>query len=159
MEISIDNRSGQLLPLERVEELAAFVLESAGLPQVTELALSFVDRDEITSLNTKYRAKPEPTDVLSFELDDPSDFSAYDGTEELLIGDVIINPDVAREHAVRDGLSLEEQLWVLVIHGILHLVGYDHIKDDQAKLMEAAEDDYLYRFIHGDTQLRQVQDG
>ena len=143
MEINVDNRSGQELPVERIEELALFVLEREGIRKTAELSLSFVEPDEITELNTRYRAKPEPTDVLSFELDNPWDETAQEDTGQLLLGDIVICPDIAKEHACLEEVSLEEELWILVIHGILHLLGYDHADEDEALLMEKKEDDYF----------------
>jgi probable rRNA maturation factor len=171
MDILIDNRSGEELPLERIEELATFVLVREGLAtRAPELSISFVNRDEITALNARYRDRPEPTDVLSFALDDPWDeqdvregqdafagsdegSEGYDGGENglpceqgapgILLGDIVINPDVAREHAERDGLGFEEELWVLVIHGILHLLGHDHEQADEMRRMEQREDEHL----------------
>jgi probable rRNA maturation factor len=148
MEVMTDNRSGTELPLARVEKLAAFVLEretherkrdGEGL----ELSFSFVTSGEMAQLNAQYRGKQGPTDVLSFELDDPWAPPPEQGAEGVLIGDVVICPDVAREHAERDGITFDEQLWILAIHGTLHLLGYDHEDAKGARLMEAREDDYL----------------
>ncbi|MDR2587233.1 MAG: rRNA maturation RNase YbeY [Coriobacteriales bacterium] len=175
----LDNRSGEELPLEHIEELAAFVLNREGFLNPLEVSLSFVDRDEIIALNTSYRNKPRPTDVLSFELDDPWELASGPAGEKafadeleaeveveggrasttaaaaasaseddhILIGDVVINPDVAREHALLDEVSFEEELWILTIHGILHLLGYDHEEPEQAAVMEAREDEYFCQWI------------
>jgi probable rRNA maturation factor len=146
-DIAIDNRSGSDLPLARVEELALFVLGRElgreDLPASVELSISFVDIDEMTQLNATYRKKPEPTDVLSFEMDDP-----WTGTPErdgghTMLGDIVIQPDIARLRADGEELSFEEELWVLVIHGILHLLGYDHIAAPDAEKMEAREDEHF----------------
>ena len=126
MNIIIDNRSAQDLPLDRIEELARYVLCAEGMPDTTELSVSFVDLEEITQLNSLYRDRNEPTDVLSFEMDDPGS----EDTEPLIIGDVVINPDIARKHALLEEVSFEEELWILLIHGILHLVGLDHEDED-----------------------------
>jgi len=159
MKILIDNRSGQELPITHIEELAAFVLMAEGLPEDIELSVSFVDLEEITSLNTMYRNKAEPTDVLSFELDpflDEKSFADEEGftvggggdLEQILIGDIVINPDVAAKHAKLDEVSFEEELWLLLIHGILHLVGYDHEDADDQELMEEKEDRYFIQWVH-----------
>ena len=152
MKILIDNRSGQDLPLTHIEELAAFVLGAEGMPGTTELSVSFVDIEEITSLNATYRDKDEPTDVLSFIMDntmEEEEFSPFSwfGLEQILIGDVIINPDVARQRTSVDEVSFEEELWLLLIHGILHLVGYDHEDPDDMGLMEETEDRYFVSWL------------
>ena len=152
MKVLIDNRSGQDLPLTHIEELATFVLDAEGMPETTELSVSFVDIEEITSLNATYRDLAEPTDVLSFVLDntmEEDEFSQFGwfGLEQILIGDVIINPDVARQHTSIDEVSFEEELWLLLIHGILHLVGYDHEDPDDLGLMEETEDRYFVSWL------------
>jgi probable rRNA maturation factor len=142
-DIMIDNRSGQELPLGSIEELAAFVLAREGLPPAVELSVSFVTVEEITELNATYRDKPRATDVLSFELDDPWDVADVSDTDTILMGDIVICPDVARERAGSEGISFEEELWVLVMHGILHLAGYDHEEADEMTVMEGREDEHF----------------
>jgi len=143
MEISIDNRCGSPLPLQHIEELARFVLEAEGLPKNTELSVSFVGLAEISELNSTYRNKTGPTDILSFELDDPWDASITQEDDQVFVGDIVINPDIAQKNAALEEVTLEEELWVLVIHGILHLVGYDHIEPEDARVMEHKEDKYF----------------
>ena len=152
MKILIDNRSGQDLPITHLEELALFVLKAEGMPEATELSVSFVDSEEIRSLNTNYRGKDEPTDVLSFAMDtteEEDEFSQIDwiSMKEFVIGDVIINPDVARQHATLNEVSFEEELWLLLIHGILHLVGHDHEDPDSLSLMEEIEDSHFVAWL------------
>ena len=143
MEVHIENRSAVELPIGHIRDLALFVLRAEGLSESTELSVSFVGLDEITSLNTVYRGKEEPTDILSFELDDPWAEETHDGSEQLLLGDIVINPDLAQKHANIEEVTLEEELWILVIHGILHLVGYDHLEAEEMQLMEDREDRYF----------------
>jgi len=146
MEVSIDNRSGRSLPISRVEELALFVLEAEAVPKTTELSISFVDLEEITEMNSMYCDKPEPTDVLSFVLDDPWETDEQKEVEQLLLGDIIINPDIAQKHAQVEEVNLDEEIWILVIHGILHLVGYDHVELNDAEVMEEREDEYFFQW-------------
>ena len=143
MEVHIENRSSVELPIGHIRDLALFVLRAEGLSESTELSVSFVGLDEITSLNAAYRGKEEPTDVLSFELDDPWVEGMFDDGEQLLLGDIVINPDLAQKHAHIEEVTLEEELWILVIHGILHLVGYDHLETEETQLMEDREDRYF----------------
>jgi probable rRNA maturation factor len=112
---------GDAVPADRVQELASLALGSAGIDD-GHLAVEFVDADRIAELNAAHRGKPEPTDVLSFpvdELDEPL------GPREL--GDVVICP----EHTV----DLEEA----VVHGVLHLTGMDHETDEGEMLALQAE--------------------
>jgi probable rRNA maturation factor len=146
MNILIDNRSDRELPLSRIEELVGFVLEREGANDKLELSVSFVTLDEIIELNTIYRDKPEPTDVLSFELDDPWAEVDEDDAGTILLGDIVINPELAKQRTLQEELSFEEELWFLVIHGILHLLGFDHLEELAAIEMEAREDEHFYQW-------------
>jgi probable rRNA maturation factor len=116
---------------------------AADFVETIELSISFVGVDEMAHLNATYRNRPEPTDVLSFELDDPWAPCSGPDTPHILIGDIVICPDVARERAQRDGIDFDEQLRILIVHGMLHLLGYDHEDEGQAQAMEAREDEHL----------------
>jgi probable rRNA maturation factor len=112
---------GDALAADRVEQLAALALASAGVED-GHLAVEFVDAARIAELNAQHRGKPEPTDVLSFGVDELGD--AF-GPREL--GDVVICP----EHT--------EDLEEAVVHGVLHLTGMDHETDDGEMLALQAE--------------------
>jgi len=99
-----------------------------------ELSLAFVANGEIAKLNRKYRHEPEPTDVLSSTED-----NIFTGRERFL-GDVVISVDKAEEQAKAGGWTLEEEIDRLLIHGILHLLGYDHERSKkEARVMFAME--------------------
>ena len=122
------------LPLE---ELIAFVLASRKLPQTTSVSVTFVSDERIHELNRDYRGIDKPTDVLSFECE------AIDQNEEYELGDVIIATDVAIAQTAEFGTTLEEEVSLLITHGLLHLCGYDHIEEAEALEMEALEDELL----------------
>jgi len=92
---------------------------------------------------------------LSFEMDSPPENEVMDdgfcdtwaSGEEILLGDIVINPDIARRNATLEEVTFEEELWILVIHGILHLVGFDHEDSDEQELMESKEDEYFFSWI------------
>ena len=153
-----------------VEELARFVMEGEGLPANAEVSVSFVDDAQMARLNAEFRGKEGPTDVLSFEcdgLDDGfDDFAGFGGVAgpdagdapdaaspadapaqlleaPYLLGDVVIAPDVLARQTQRFGTTFEGELSLLVVHGLLHLCGYDHIDDDEAREMEAREVELL----------------
>ena len=112
--------------------LAQFVLKSEGKPANTEVSISFVDEG--------------PTDVLSFECDNiADDMTAADGPACPIyeLGDIIIAPDVAARQAEEYGNSFEQEISLLLVHGLLHLCGYDHIQDDEAEVMEGREKELL----------------
>ncbi|MEG0790079.1 MAG: rRNA maturation RNase YbeY [Gordonibacter sp.] len=145
IQISYDYRKDDLekLPLH---ELAQFVLAREEKPFNTEVSICFVTDEAIAELNEKYRGKSGPTDVLSFECDGvDDDLSAMTLTEDPIfeLGDVVIAPDVAARQTREFGTSFEEEISLLLVHGLLHLCGYDHAEDDEAEAMEKREADIL----------------
>lgn len=124
----------------RHERLAAAVLadvlERAGERDAGgELTLTFVDRAEISELNAEHMAADGPTDVLSF----PMDTRAPPLTLDRLLGDVVICPGVAAEQAPDHAGSVDDELALLVVHGILHVLGHDHADDATSAAMRAEE--------------------
>jgi len=116
--------------IKRTAERILVLLDQKG----TELSLALVGNDEIRELNRKYRNKLAPTDVLSF----PADESA--GLRARLLGDVIISVEQAEIQAKQARRTLEAEVEWLLIHGILHLLGYDHERSaKEAKIMRALE--------------------
>lgn len=127
-------------------ELAHFVLAHESRPDNTEVSVSFVTDEAIAELNETYRQKQGPTDVLSFECDGVDDeMSAAEQGEQAVfeLGDIIIAPDVAERQTHEFGTTFEEEVSLLLVHGLLHLCGYDHIEDDEAEVMEAREAEIL----------------
>lgn len=149
MEVICDNRyTGSLLKeagltLDHLADLAQFVLDQQQAPVASELSLSLVGNDEIARLNKEYRSKEGPTDVLSFECDDPWSEEAALSEEAVPIGDIVIAPEVAAADAPGYGVSFTEEMELLVVHGVLHLLGYDHIDPDDAAEMEELQLDLL----------------
>ncbi|MBN1192383.1 MAG: rRNA maturation RNase YbeY [Coriobacteriia bacterium] len=137
MQVSIvSHREPEPLKFEAFERLALFVMSMEGVPDLTELSIALVDDDEMAHLNEQYRGIGEPTDVLSFGCDDPCPTLS---DEPITLGDVVIAPAVAQKNASEAGHSVEHELNVLLIHGILHLLGYDHERADDANAMAARE--------------------
>lgn len=138
MLISItSHREPEPLDLTAFERLAAFVLDREDAPQNCELSVAVVGLEEMASLNEQYRGKSGPTDVLSFGCDDPC--AITDADEPVTLGDVVVAPEVAEAQAAEYGHTVEEELNLLLVHGILHLLGYDHEADEDAEAMQARE--------------------
>jgi probable rRNA maturation factor len=138
MQISIvSHREPEPLDLSAFERLAAFVLDREGAPVYAELSIAVVDIAEMSELNQRYRDTEGPTDVLSFECDDLC--AASEPDEPVTIGDVVIAPEVAETQAEEYGHTVEEELNLLLVHGVLHLLGYDHTQDEDAEVMQARE--------------------
>lgn len=129
-----DEQTEVPLDADRLAALAAAALRSEG--RSGELTLTFVDRDEIEGLNTQHMGVEAPTDVLSFPLD-------ADGAEvvagPVLLGDVVVCPAVAREAAPTHAGSLDDELALLTVHGVLHVVGHDHADAAEREQMRRRE--------------------
>ena len=125
--------AGRKVSAANVKRTAQKILRLVGQNNA-ELSLALVGNDEIRELNRRYRNKPTPTDVLSF----PADESA--SLHVRLLGDVIISVEQAEVQARRARRTLEAEVEWLLIHGILHLLGYDHERSaKEAKIMRALE--------------------
>jgi probable rRNA maturation factor len=114
------------------ERLGAWLLAEMDCSD-SEVSLVLIDDAEMRPLNALWRNIDQPTDVLAFAQSDS--FSA----QSHVLGDVLISVETATRQAAERGHSLERELTVLFVHGVLHLLGYDHIEDDEAEEMEALE--------------------
>ncbi|MDI6799896.1 MAG: rRNA maturation RNase YbeY [Actinomycetota bacterium] len=149
MEIQlIDKQSDLKLNGWLIKRLAKFVLKSLGQGESVELSLVLVDEEEMEDLNLEYRDIEKPTDVLSFPLYD--DFSNSNSNRPLILGDVIICPSVAKRNALESGIDFLKEIDLLVVHGILHLLGYDHETEEEADIMESKEAEILKTYYGGD---------
>ena len=106
---------------------------NAQLNEEYELTVRIVDKEEIQTLNKTYRHKDKPTNVLSFPFESPPE------VELPLLGDLVICHDVVLEEAQQQNKTVKEHWAHMIIHGVLHLKGYDHIDDSEAETMEALE--------------------
>lgn len=119
--------------------LAQKVLQRLGQPE-TELGLVLVNDRQIRRLNKKYRGIDSPTDVLSFTLSlDPKTIKGKGRTLPPLLGDVVISLQTARRQAREEGRALRQEVGLLLIHGILHLLGFDHEEARDARRMRRKE--------------------
>ena len=144
MSIAINNETSLALKegfLEEYAQLAAYVLAQEGVSASALLSISLVDEDEIAALNGEYRNKEGSTDVLSFPCDD---FGESSSEEPVLLGDIVVSPAVAE----RQNDDVYAELRLLLVHGILHLIGYDHVEcESQAETMEAREQELLQDWV------------
>ncbi|MEL6343941.1 MAG: rRNA maturation RNase YbeY [Myxococcota bacterium] len=122
-------------PYPSLSEDARILLGAYELPEDVELSIVLCDDAFITSLNASYRGKPHPTDVLSFAQREGDGAFADDP----ILGDVIISVETAARQADANQISLQEELQVLLVHGLLHLLGHDHLSDAERDEMEQEE--------------------
>ena len=127
---------------DHIRGWAEAVLSAEGFPPETELSVTLVDDERMAAFNARAMHRDGPTDVLSFPLE-----SLRAGTSPVtdpfgppfLIGDVVIAPDYVRRQADSLGVDLADEMALMVTHGVLHLLGYDHEEDTEAELMEGRE--------------------
>lgn len=118
------------------QRAAEEVLSARGTGRRVELSITFIDDTVILELNRRYRGKDEPTDVLSFPMNEEI---REDGGKVLLLGDVVISLETAARWAEDAGQDLAIEVVQLAVHGTLHLLGYDHETDEEAAQMSALE--------------------
>lgn len=144
MEIYVDNRQDKVGIADEIIEILEKVVQEVLIfeekPLDSEVSISFVDNDEIRELNKEYRGIDRETDVLSFPIDD--DF-IIDGP--ILLGDVIISAEKALEQANDFGHSLNREIAYLTAHSMFHLLGYDHIDEDDKLIMRSKEKEIMKR--------------
>ncbi len=145
-----DARWRDLEPLARNAVRAT--LEHCGLdPELCEVSLLACDDARISELNAEFRGKPSPTNVLSWPAEDLAPAGAGnippvpqpDFTGEIALGDIAISYDTCAREAENEGKSVNDHVTHLIVHGVLHLLGYDHIRDPDATLMERVEVEIL----------------
>ncbi|EHY92248.1 metalloprotease TW489 [Mycobacteroides abscessus subsp. abscessus] len=126
----------------QIDKLLTFAKEQENIEEEAELSVTFVDKDEIQEINKMYRDKDKVTDVISFALEE--DEPEITGIEmPRVLGDIIICTDVAQEQADSYGHSFERELGFLALHGFLHLLGYDHMNEQDEKQMFGRQDQIL----------------
>ena len=143
MNIIVD---GENLPkqamMNKIEEAAKACLEMEGVDEdLAEISLTFVDMEEIQQLNREYRDTDSVTDVLSFPQFESKD--EFPKVGEIIMGDVVICTEKAMLQAEEFGHSPEREIIYLFTHSLLHLMGYDHMVDEERKVMEAKQEEIL----------------
>lgn len=145
MQFDIVNNYGALDPvwLERLNEILPLYAAQEGLPDDLIIGLTFTDDDDIRALNKEYRGIDRATDVLSFPLYERDDeIELLDG-EPAPFGDIVLSVPHAEAQAAEYGHSVEREVCYLVVHGLMHLAGYDHIAPEDKNEMRAEEEALL----------------
>lgn len=141
MKIEITNLTNENCDESRLVSLAEFSLTQMELHPDCELSISLIDEQEMSALHMRWMDEPGPTDVLSFPMDELRPRSKAQGPG--MVGDVILCPTVAARQALDAGHSTQEELELLTVHGVLHLLGYDHREEEEKDLMFSIQDEYL----------------
>ncbi len=135
MSIEILNESGSDLDVRRLSSLSRFVMDRMRVHPQAELCIKAVDEDTIAQLNQQWMDKEGPTDVLAFPMDELRPGKVTEEPEEGVLGDLVLCPDVAERQGNDAGHGRAAEIELLVVHGILHLLGYDHAEPDEHQAM------------------------
>ena len=138
MSVYVANESGVEVDEVGLAALARHVLSSMGVSPLAELSLMLVTEDAMERLHVQYMGEQGATDVLAFAQDDLSSGAPVTGSDEVpeaLLGDVVLCPAVAVRQARAAGHSTADELLLLATHGVLHLLGYDHMEPEEEKEM------------------------
>jgi probable rRNA maturation factor len=158
----VDEQHDSPVELARWVDLATNVLIDAGIRGEAELSLLFVDELVMADLNKRFMGADGATDVLAFPLDDPVDAGRWPDSGStgpdreppeiaelpMLLGDVVVCPAVAARQAPEHAGSYDDEMALLVVHGVLHVLGMDHADETETAAMQARERDLLDRFHH-----------
>lgn len=133
------------------QELLTNVLEKAAEMEETgqaEVSVTIVTKERIQEINSEYRQKDSVTDVISFAMEEmgEDETEIIGGEETRFLGDIIICLDVAKEQAAEYGHSLEREMGFLAVHGFLHLLGYDHMNEEDEKRMFCRQEEILEQY-------------
>lgn len=146
MAIEVLNETSYDVDIQRLLSLGKHLYTELHIAPDAELAIVFVDNDAMSQLHQDWMGLEGPTDVMSFPMDE-----LRPGTEERLaqglLGDIVISPEVAADHAQRGGHSVADEIALLVTHGLLHLLGYDHHDDDEKHQMFTTQNQLLAQFL------------
>jgi probable rRNA maturation factor len=132
IDVEVNSSSTKIPSVENIERWITAALQSDELNQA-EVSVYVVDETESQQLNLQYRGKDKPTNVLSFPAEIPDEVGVP------LLGDLVVCAPVVEREAREQGKTLEAHWAHMLVHGTLHLLGYDHVDDDEAEVMEALE--------------------
>ena len=143
MSIEVLDESGRGVDVRRLSTLARFVMDRMRVHPLAELCIKAVDVDTMAELNEQWMEKEGPTDVLAFPMDELRPGLVDQEPEEGVLGDLVLCPDVAVRQGETAGHGTEAELELLTVHGILHLLGYDHAEPEEHREMFGLQDRLL----------------
>ncbi len=143
MNLTCENETNYEIDLECLLAEARFLFSALGLHPDTELSITLISTSDMEELHVEWMHEPGATDILSFPMDElrPSD-DPVPG----VLGDIVICPEFVESDSDRAGMSLPQRLEFLMVHGMLHLIGYDHATEDEYDAMFAFQDELLLQW-------------
>jgi probable rRNA maturation factor len=148
MSIEIANESGVTLDEESIIEVARYALTTMGISPLAELSVLLVELRVMADLHEQWMDLPGPTDVMSFPMDEYDTARRPDAAESgpSLLGDIVLCPAFAKDQARKAGHDLLAELHLLTVHGVLHLLGYDHAEPAEEREMFTLQKRILAEF-------------
>ncbi len=143
MTIEVLNESGHDLDMQRLARLSRFVMDRMRVHPMAELCIKAVDEPTIEQLNEQWMAQQGPTDVLAFPMDELRPGLVDEEPAEGVLGDLVLCPAVAERQGSEAGHGTGAELELLTVHGILHLLGYDHAEPEEHQEMFGLQDRLL----------------
>jgi probable rRNA maturation factor len=135
MTVEVLNETDFDIAIEKVSSLATFAIAKMKLHPQTDLSIIFVDQSSIAELNKRWMDEEGPTDVLSFPMDELRPGDNSETAADSLLGDIVICPQVAQEQANSANKPVTAEIELLLVHGLLHLLGFDHADEIEHKEM------------------------
>ena len=140
MSIEVLNESGTDVDAHELSKLSRFVMDRMRVHPLAELCIKIVDEATIAQLNEQWMDKEGPTDVLAFPMDELRPGLVNEEPEEGVLGDLVLCPAVAERQATEAGHPTKNEVELLTVHGILHLLGYDHAEPEEHREMFGLQD-------------------
>ncbi|MDT9595225.1 rRNA maturation RNase YbeY [Nocardioides zeae] len=142
----LDESDTAIVDADHLARLARFVMDAMRVHPEAELCIKAVDEATIAELNEQWMGKEGPTDVLAFPMDELRPGLLDEEPEEGVLGDLVLSPSVAERQGATAGHGTLAEVELLTVHGILHLLGYDHAEPEEHKEMFGLQDDLLARW-------------
>ena len=146
MSIEVLNESGTEVDAHELSRLSRFVMDRMRVHPLAELCIKVVDEATIAELNQQWMDKEGPTDVLAFPMDELRPGLVTEEPEEGVLGDLVLCPAVAARQAKDAGHSTQDEVDLLTVHGILHLLGYDHAEPEEHAVMFGLQGELLEKW-------------
>lgn len=146
MAVELTNESGVEVAEATLQDVVLFGMAQMRVHPDAELAIVLVDEGAMEQLHLQWMGEPGPTDVLSFPMDELRPGRDGETSAEGILGDIVLCPSVAATQAEAAGHSVMTELSMLTIHGLLHLLGYDHAEPDEEKEMFGLQADILQKY-------------
>lgn len=144
IEVDLEVEGGVSLPLEgsEIESICNAVLDNRSITRECMVSVTIVPIGKMQQLNLEWRDRDAPTDVLSIECERPDDPDLDEG-EPCMLGDIVLAPEFISAQAASFGTTEADECRLLLVHGMLHLLGYDHMEEGDAVLMQGIEDQII----------------